>query len=103
MIVLACMALYNFISEIAMEDDDFDICDTNENYMSFLESSTSQETAENTHVKDEDQNMNAFSVSSMALFSIYFYVRSASNIMHLLVIVPDFFFSFYLYFFLVLR
>jgi hypothetical protein len=54
------MALHNFIRESAMEDADFDICDTDENYMPFSLSSTSQEVAENTNLGDEDQNMNAF-------------------------------------------
>jgi hypothetical protein len=34
--------------------------DTDENYMPFSESSTSQEVAENTNLGDEEQNMNAF-------------------------------------------
>ncbi|WVZ65976.1 hypothetical protein U9M48_015256, partial [Paspalum notatum var. saurae] len=32
-IILACMALHNFIRESAMRDTDFDMCDSDENYM----------------------------------------------------------------------
>lgn len=38
-IILACMSLHNFIQESAMEDADFDICDTDQNYMPFSDRS----------------------------------------------------------------
>ena len=31
-VILACMALHNFIRESAMRDADFDMCDSDENY-----------------------------------------------------------------------
>jgi hypothetical protein len=36
-IIIACIAIHNFIRESAMEDDDFDVCDHDENYVPSFE------------------------------------------------------------------
>ena len=49
--------LHNFIREA--QHLDFDMCDLDENYMSFLDSSSPQQTQANNHLGDEEyQNMN---------------------------------------------
>ena len=58
-IIVACMALHNFIRESHMEDEDFDRCDRDENYVPH-EASTSQPPQHNTQSRDENTNMNAF-------------------------------------------
>lgn len=69
-IIIACMALHNFIRESAMTDRDFDMCDCNEDYMPMSASSSSHQSGANTQVADEDQDMNAFRDSiANALFA----------------------------------
>src|SRR5688572_29284847 len=58
-IIVACMALHNFIRESHMEDEDFDRCDRDENYVP-REASTSQPPPQNTQSRNEDTNMNVF-------------------------------------------
>ncbi|XP_072151744.1 uncharacterized protein [Setaria viridis] len=58
-IIVACMALHNFIRESHMEDEDFARCDRDENYVPH-EASTSEPQQHNTQTRDEDTNMNAF-------------------------------------------
>ena len=57
-IIVACMALHNFIRESRIADKEFDACDADENYNPISSSSAS------TWPKDEplveDVNMNAF-------------------------------------------
>lgn len=57
-IIIACMAIHNFIRESALEDSDFDFCDRHENVVpmpTMLRTGT-----QNTNAVDEDINMNAF-------------------------------------------
>ena len=64
-IILACMALHNFIRESAIADADFERCDNDENYMPISSTYSSQENGE------EEQNMNAFRDSiANALFNM---------------------------------
>jgi hypothetical protein len=53
-IIMACMALHNFIRESAIADEDFDKCDRDENYVPEPEASTSQGNRGNTRDGDED-------------------------------------------------
>jgi hypothetical protein len=53
-IILACMALHNFIRESAIADADFERCDNDKNYMPILRVYSSQENG------DEEQGMNEF-------------------------------------------
>jgi hypothetical protein len=59
-IIMACMALHNFIRESAIADEDFDKCDRDENYVPEPEASSSQGNRGSTHDGDEDRNMNQF-------------------------------------------
>jgi hypothetical protein len=59
-IIITCMALHNFIRESAMMDDDFDMCDHDENYIPLSGASSSQGNRDNPRDGDEDQNMNQF-------------------------------------------
>lgn len=59
-IIMACMALHNFIRESAQADKEFDRCDHDENYVPLAEASSSQGNIANTRQGDEDQNMNQF-------------------------------------------
>jgi hypothetical protein len=59
-IIIACMALHNFIRESAMMDEDFDMCDHDENYIPLSGASSSQGNRDNPRDGDEDQNMNQF-------------------------------------------
>jgi len=64
-IILACMALHNFIRESAMADADFERCDNDENFMPIPTVSSSQENG------DEEQGMNEFRDSiATALFNM---------------------------------
>ena len=56
-IIVACMALHNFIRESRIVDKDFDRCDRDENYVP-PEASTSQPPTR--QARDEDRSMNAF-------------------------------------------
>ena len=68
-IILACMALHNFIRESAMPDVDFDMCDGDENYMPTP--SVSQHRGGSEHHGVEDHNMNGFRDSlADALFAM---------------------------------
>jgi hypothetical protein len=59
-IIMACMALHNFIRQSGMMDDLFDLCDQDENYdpNDKITSSTANRT--NTRHGDEDLHMNQF-------------------------------------------
>lgn len=61
-IIIACMALHNFIRENSTIDDDFDLCDDDENYVPITsEGPSTQGTNElTTTTVDEDINMNHF-------------------------------------------
>jgi hypothetical protein len=59
-IVLACMALHNFIRESVMPDMDFDICDHDDNYMSMEVPNSSHRRGRSDQLGDEDHNMNLF-------------------------------------------
>jgi hypothetical protein len=57
-IIVACMALHNFIRESRITDREFDACDADENYNSMSSSSASAWPEDEPLV--EDVNMNAF-------------------------------------------
>jgi hypothetical protein len=60
-IILACMALHNFIRESAIADRDFELVDRDENFVPMAEPSSSQRNVSNAQdEEEEDQNMNAF-------------------------------------------
>jgi hypothetical protein len=59
-IIIACMAIHNFIRESAVADMDFDLCDSHENFVPMAQPSTSQQYVQNTHAGEEDRDMNAF-------------------------------------------
>jgi len=42
-IIMACMAVHNFIRESALADTDFDMCDQDENYVPMAEASSSSQ------------------------------------------------------------
>lgn len=70
-IVLACMALHNFIRESAMSDADFDMCDHDENYMAIPMASSSHPGGGTSGLGDDDNDMNAFRDSlANALFAM---------------------------------
>ena len=58
-IIVACMALHNFIRSSGIVDMDFDRCDRDENYVS-PEASCSQPRTSQTPARDESAIMNAF-------------------------------------------
>ncbi|WVZ79076.1 hypothetical protein U9M48_026701 [Paspalum notatum var. saurae] len=58
-IIVACMALHNFIRESKLMDKHFDRCDRDEHYVS-IEASMSQPCRRDTGVLDEDRDMNKF-------------------------------------------
>ena len=62
-IVLACMALRNFIRESAMPDMDFDICDHDDDYMPMEVPNSSHSRGRSDQLGDEDHNMNLFRVN----------------------------------------
>ena len=60
-IIMACMAVHNFIRESALADTNFDMCDQDENYVPMAEAScSSQGNRRRIRQGDEDQNMNQF-------------------------------------------
>jgi hypothetical protein len=58
-IIVACMALHNFIRESKLMDEHFDRCDRDEHYVP-VEASMSQTRTRDTGRLDEDCNMNEF-------------------------------------------
>jgi hypothetical protein len=58
LITMACMAIHNFIRESALADEEFDMCDRDENYMPMVEENRRRRRA--THQADEDEHMNQF-------------------------------------------
>lgn len=70
-IILACMALHNFIQKSAMTDVDFDMCDRDENYIPIATSASSEQSGGNYQLEDEDEDMNMFKENlADALFSM---------------------------------
>jgi hypothetical protein len=63
-IILAYMALHNFIRESSMADADFERCDNDENFMPIPIVCSSQENG------DEEQGMNEFVIALQLLCSI---------------------------------
>lgn len=62
-IIFACMALHNFIRDHDKRDDDFVICDEDDNYVPLEQPSSSQGAARsggNDRRGEEDQSMNRF-------------------------------------------
>ena len=59
-IIIACMALHNFIRDSYLGDEDFDLVDSDENFVPLSEASSSQVNVSNTHHGDKDQPMNQF-------------------------------------------
>ncbi|XP_072148926.1 protein ALP1-like [Setaria viridis] len=59
-IIVACMALHNFIRENDHADRAFDMCDRDENFVPFTEESSIEGHEGNTEETDGDQNMNKF-------------------------------------------
>jgi hypothetical protein len=59
-IIMACMALHNFIRQSGMMDDLFDLCDQDENFDPNEEGTSTERTGGTTHYGDEDENMNQF-------------------------------------------
>ena len=60
-IIIAFMALHNFIKNSAMADEDFDRCDQDKNYVPLAEaSSSSQRNRGSTREGEEYHNMNPF-------------------------------------------
>ncbi|CAN6325257.1 unnamed protein product [Urochloa humidicola] len=59
-IIHSCMALHNFIRESKLRDQDFDMCDQDEEYIPMLMASSSRQSGANIHLGDEDVDMNAF-------------------------------------------
>ena len=58
-IIIACMALHNFIRTSGLMDMDFDRCDRDDNYVP-PKASTSQPRTRPTPARDESATMNAF-------------------------------------------
>ena len=59
-IIMACMALHNFIRQSGIMDDLFDLCDQDENYDPNDKSTSSAANRTNRLHGDEDQHMNQF-------------------------------------------
>ena len=59
-IIMACMALHNFIRQSGMMDDLFDLCDQDEHYIPIEEETSTQTTRGTARFGDEDENMNQF-------------------------------------------
>jgi len=59
-IIMACMALHNFIRQSGIMDDLFDLCDQDENYDPNDKSTSSAANRTNRRHGDEDQRKNQF-------------------------------------------
>ena len=59
-IILACMALHNFIRDSALRDDEFDQCDNDENYIPGLGEASVPGVDGNTSIAQDEQDMNTF-------------------------------------------
>ena len=60
-IIVACMAIHNFIRESKLADTDFDMCDNDENYAPLdFEDDFELDSDEEEEYFPEDSNMNAF-------------------------------------------
>ncbi|WVZ71421.1 hypothetical protein U9M48_020011 [Paspalum notatum var. saurae] len=73
-IILACMAVHNFIRESALSDEDFERCDLDENYMPMPTSCSRTQLVDEEVRGEEDQDMNAFRVN---IANALFYRRRA--------------------------
>jgi hypothetical protein len=54
------MALHNFIRESFMSDDDFNLCDQDDNYVPLFGASSSQPITSTAHKGEEHKTMNEF-------------------------------------------
>ena len=54
------MTLHNFIRESSVSDDDFNLCDQDENYVPLFGASSSQLGTSTAREGEEDENMNEF-------------------------------------------
>ncbi|XP_072146817.1 uncharacterized protein [Setaria viridis] len=59
-IIIACMAIHNFIRESTLADVDFERADNDESYVAPADASSSQNNADTSQHGDEDQDMNQF-------------------------------------------
>jgi hypothetical protein len=59
-IVIACMALHNFFRDSFMSDDDFNLCDQDENYVPLSGASSSQLGTSTARKGGEHKTMNEF-------------------------------------------
>ncbi|XP_004969050.2 protein ALP1-like [Setaria italica] len=59
-IIVACMAIHNFIRENDMADRAFDMCDRDENFIPMPQVPNDEGDGTNTQAGEEDCNMNAF-------------------------------------------
>lgn len=59
-IIVACMAIHNFIRENDMADMAFGMCDRDENFIPIAQVPNDEGHGTNTQAGDEDYNMNAF-------------------------------------------
>ena len=59
-IIIACIALHNFIRDSALSDELFQMCDEDEEYMPEVDSSSSEEEVHNSGPSSDDVDMCAF-------------------------------------------
>jgi len=59
-IIIACMALHNFIRDSALSDELFQMCDEDEEYMPEVDSSEEEEEVHNSGPSSDDVDMCAF-------------------------------------------
>jgi hypothetical protein len=59
-IIMGCMSLRNFVRESFLGDKDFELCDHDENYVSGVGESSTQEQVAGSIQGEEDRNMNQF-------------------------------------------
>jgi len=59
-IIIACIALHNFIRDSALSDELFQMCDEDEEYMTEVDSSSEEEEVHNSGPSSDDVDMCAF-------------------------------------------